>query len=549
MSELKERLKNIFGREPSGMELKAFACYDTDSGNRRKHFRRYSESKPLYLNLDDDHYLYISHHTNRLRCRIDMATRHLDTNICYPHGGGSIMAGISHPGRERRLRSRHVNYRIFVQPARQEDEKYLHGVSAYADHMALIQDESPWERLCRVCTGTAAGCHITASAARLFSPYENGLLYFVPEHQQLSFKKAAAGFDQQPQFIGKTVPYPIVSLDNEDGLLEVPVSTLKMLQESMMKYTEDRTPYRESTGKNVLPEAPASDDSNIEKLLTLLKEEEAEYPPQEYATAATLPDLRIDPFPLCGPAFSVNGIELHTLSAIVDLYARGLKPLALSFYMESKATLPQKLDPLTAAVRKSAELFDIPVANNCIVPGEHNDLKLFFVSTAAKDAASCAFREAGDFICLLGDPSGTLNGSAYTRAVTGKSRFSPPGVMRGTIAALVNVLEECRKQDILSSVCPVQRGGLFYALYRSCSPGFGASVYSERKSPPQVFVFGEPQAALLVSIKEKDLIGLARITSNFNLTSTTIGRVREEKVIDINNIIRYDLRSGKTDTR
>jgi selenophosphate synthetase-related protein len=63
----------------------------------------------------------------------------------------------------------------------------------------------------------------------------------------------------------------------------------------------------------------------------------------------------------------------------------------------------------------------------------------------------------------------------------------------------------------------------------------GASIYSERKGPAQLFIFGEPQAAAMVTIRERHLIDLARITSNYNLTSTTIGRVTDNPEIKINN--------------
>ncbi len=539
MSDLKNHLYKLFGREPSQMELKAFSCFDTDTADRKKRFRRYSESRPLYLNIDDEHFFYISHHTSRLRCKLDMATRHLDAALCYKHDEGNIMLGITHAGEKRHIRSGKIPYRIFVQDAKSIDEKLLHTVSEFADHMELICDESPWERLCRVCVNTNTGGHITASAQRLFTNYPNGLLYFVPDHLNLSFRKTAEAFEKQPQFIGKTVPSPILSLDNEEGLLEIPITTLRLLQESMQKYMENRTPYRENTDNTPLPEINASSKKDMDKLVTYLKNEAEENPSQSYAVSDKIPELQIDPFPLKGLAFSENGIQLHTLAAIVNLYAQGLIPLALTYYMESNVSAPQKLDQLLSSINKSVKLFEIPITNSCVVPGEHNRLKLFFISKFSDQRIPQTFQRPGDFICLLGDLSGTVRGSAYADATGIKSRYSPPGVMRGTIAALINVLDECRDKGILSSVNPIQRGGLFAALYKACGSGFGASVYSERKSPEHVFVFGESQAALLISIKENKLIDLARITSNYNLTSTTVGRVRKEKEININNVLHY----------
>ncbi|MDZ7796282.1 MAG: hypothetical protein U5N56_04190 [Candidatus Marinimicrobia bacterium] len=486
MGDLKNHLHKLFGREPSQMELKAFSCFDTDTADRKKRFRRYSESRPLYLNIDDEHFIYISHHTSRLRCKLDMATRHLDSTLCYKHDGGSIMLGIAHAEKNRRMRSVEIPYRIFVQNAGNIDENLLHAVSEFADHMQLIRDESPWERLCRTCVTTNTGGHITASAQRLFINYANGLLYFVPDHLNLSFRKTAEAFEQQPHFIGKTVPYPILSLDNEDGLLEIPITTLRLLQESMQKYMENRTPYRENINNTPLPEINAASKKSMDKLVAYLKNEAEENPSQTYTVSDKIPELQIDPFPLKGLAFNENGIELHTLAAIVDLYAQGLIPLALTYYMESSVSVPRKLDQLLSSINKNAKLFEIPIANSCVVPGERNRLKLFFISKFSDQRIPQTFQDPGDFICLLGDPSGTVRGSAYADATGIKSRYSPPGVMRGTIAALINVLDECKNKGILSSVNPIQRGGLFAALYKACGSGLGAAVYSERKSPESV---------------------------------------------------------------
>ena len=536
MNDYRSHLSKILGKDPSDLEMKIYAPFDPYETDREKRFAHFNPSRPLFVNIDDEHYVYISNHTNRLRCCLDMATRHLESSSCYQHEHGTIMLGIRKPENEKVLNSRHINYHIYIQQvSAHAAAESLSAVSKFADHISLIKDETPWERLCRVCVETKTGGHITASSARLFKSYEDGLLYVVPDHQHLHFKQAGKHLESSPIFIGITVPYPILSLDNEKGLLEVPLVTLKELQHEQLKLGAAKHPVEPENDDTDILENITEKRGIVNKVFEFVEKEAAEYPSKIYEFGANIPKLRIDAIPLTGLSYSKNGIELHTLQSIVNLQIKGIQPIALSYYLESTAETPQEIEPYLNSIKKSAKLFDIPIANNCIVPGETNRLKLFLISKNKGNVLSDKFQREGDFICLLGDPNGTLKGSAYAHVHDLREPFSPPGVMTGTLAALIDVIDECQEKKIVSSAAMISRGGLITVLKNASKSGLGAAIYSERKGPEQLFIFGEPQAAALVTIKENHLIDLARITSNFNLTSTTIGRVSAEPGIKINN--------------
>ena len=536
MNDYKKYLTKLLGRDPSELEMRVFAPFDPYETDREKLFAHFGRSKPLFINIDDEHYLYISNHTNRLRCCLDMATRHLRSSACYPHEHGTIMLGVTKPENQKTLRSRQTNYHIYIQSASERSaEDDLTAVSHFADHISLIRDESPWEHLCEVCSETNTGAHITASMDRLFKHYKDGLLYIVSDREHLRFKEACRNMAGVPIFIGKTVSYPILSLDNEMGMLEIPLPTLKTLIRDQFKTGAANHPSNpDSQDIDTLNEMVERSDV-IEKLFAQLKMENKEYPAKTYKITETAPELHVDAFPLNGLSFSLNGIELHTLSTIVDLKIKGYEPLALSYFIETSADTPLDVDPYLSIINKSAKLFNIPVANNCIIPGATNRLKLFFISRRSINPIESAFQNPGDFICLLGDPNGVLKGSAYANIHGQAEPYTPPGVMTGTLAALVDVVDECHQKGIIASASMIKRGGLIAQLKKAGETGLGASIYSERKGPSRVFIYGEPQAAAMVTIKENHLIDLARITSNYNLTSTTIGRVT-----DISNIVIND---------
>lgn len=534
-------LSKILGQEPNEEQIKIFSCFDPYSLPIHKRFALYSQSRSLFLNIDDEHYVYVSNHTNKLRCQLDMATRQLDISECYPHENGTIMLGLTTPEKEKTLSSRQIKYHIYIQVASsQVATRSLAQISQYADHISLIGDESPWERLCRVCADTNTGAHITASSNRLFKTIGNGLLYIVPDHLLSNFKNASHDLDTLPVFIGKTVSYPILSLDNELGLHEIPILTLKSIISGQIKEQISNTKTK-LTEDNIQSEFSYSGDAKelIPTLFKFIKDESKAYTEKTFHFQGSLPTLRIDAKPLKGLSFSVNGVQLHVLSNIVDLKLKGLEPLALSYYLETSTESPQEIEPLISAISKSAKLFNIPLANNCIVHGNKDLVSLFFISKPTTHSVTGAFKDSNDFICLLGDPNGEIKGSAFAHILGAKESFTPPGVMSGTLVALVDVINECLEKKIIKSVSMIGRGGLIATLHEAMASGKGANIYSERKGPTERFIFAEPQAAALVTIQEKHLIDLARITSDYNLSSTTIGRVSNTPEININNEILY----------
>ena len=534
-------LSKILGQEPNEKQIKIFSCFDPYDVHINKRFALYSQSRSLFLNIDDEHYLYVSNHTNTLRCQLDMATRQLDISECYPHENGTIMLGITTPEKEKTLSSRQIKYHIYIQAASSlAASRSLAQISQYADYISLIGDESPWERLCRICAETNTGAHITASTARLFKTIENGLLYIVPDHLLSNFKNASRDLDTLPVFIGKTVSYPIVSLDNELGLHEIPILTLKSLISGQIKeqVSTVKTHVNENSTQNELTYSGNAKEL-IPTLFQFIANESKAYPEKTFHFPGAFSTLRIDAKPLNGLSFSVNGVQLHVLSNIVNLRLKGLEPLALSYYLETRSESPQEIEPLIAAISKSAKLFNIPLANNCIVHGNNDLVHLFFISKPAEQAVCSDFKDTHDFICLLGDPNGEIQGSAFAHILGAKESFTPPGVMSGTLVALVDVMNECLEKKIIKSVSMIGRGGLIAALHKAMASGKGAHIYSERKGPTERFIFAEPQAAALVTIQEKHLIDLARITSEYNLSSTTIGRVSDKPEIQINNEILF----------
>ncbi|NLA39768.1 MAG: hypothetical protein GX882_10430 [Methanomicrobiales archaeon] len=451
------------------------------------------------------------------------------------------MLGITRPEHEQHINSRFTDYAIYFQTvSSQEDEKDLQLLRYYASYIALLADEHAWERLCRLCLEHQVGAHITAAAQTLFTEHENALLYVIPDNRNADFKAAAEKAGMFPRFLGKTLRYPVLNMDNEEGVLDIPLSTLRLLIQELQKYPGPRNNSLEIEPERD-PVFRDEEEVNPQDVLRIIETEKSSAPTRIYPAKDEIPGLQIDAFPMWGMGFSEKSAELQTLSSIVDLLIRGRKILAMSYYIESASEHPQHCDTVIAALAKSVALFEIPIANSRVEAGDKNQLLLFFISRENEKALAAEFSEAEDFICLLGDPNGELRGSAYAKAIGREDTFIPPGVMSGSLAALAEVLNFCQEKQILASATMIRRGGLFAALHRACGNNLGANIYSERKESENAFIYGEPQAAVLISIKEKHLIDLARIATKFNVSSSTIGRVTAESEIIINKVKRYPL--------
>jgi phosphoribosylformylglycinamidine synthase len=84
-------------------------------------------------------------------------------------------------------------------------------------------------------------------------------------------------------------------------------------------------------------------------------------------------------------------------------------------------------------------------------------------------------------------------------------------------------------------------GGLAVALAESCinnpDKPLGASIYISRKLRDDELFFGESQSVIIISINEKYLLDMERIASKNIIPCVTIGRVKDNGRLKINEII------------
>ena len=159
------------------------------------------------------------------------------------------------------------------------------------------------------------------------------------------------------------------------------------------------------------------------------------------------------------------------------------------------------------------------------------------------------FKDEGDFICIMGTLKGELGGSEYLRHIHGIISGDAPQVDLHFANRLNKALVTVIQKGFVKSAHDISDGGLAVALVESSISGpkvLGADIYSLRKLRNDGFLFGETQSVIIVTVDEKNLLDLERISSEYSIPCTTIGRVKNNTRLKINELVDCDLNELKT---
>lgn len=539
----KTSLENILGKQANVLELEAFSFFNSENMTPEKQFLSENESMPLFLNVNDEYFSYVSVKSSAEECLLDLCSRNIRPSFSGLGKNAALMGGVTLSKDQQPSVVGKEAFTIFFLPLETSQITYLilKNFVEISDSVDPVWNESIWERVCQICVKSHSGCHVTMSKTRCFSQNTKGLLCKVKESRVNTFNETAAKHLLAPAFVGKTLSFPVISYDCSlsDMILEIPVSGLEKI---MALKKGSRRPEIEIPKAKVMEEEEIEEKipntADMNNLMNYLKRKKKSGFKLSYDFLKTDPKLDISIFSSKGLSMSENSLKLLMMKSILTLKAQQKKIVACSYSLQIDCKYPSASKSLLSPLLHTAKLFQVPVSNGLCQPTlKAPSITLFFVTQKEKYTIPDTFQNEGNFITLLGDANGSLTGSAYDQMNGLTESYDPPGVMTGTAAAILDVLHDAKAQGIIHSITPIDKGGLAAALYHACSKGKGAKIYSERKSPKEQFLFGEPQAAVLLTLPEKMLMDFARICSLYNLTSVTIGRVSKENNLDINGWI------------
>ena len=160
-----------------------------------------------------------------------------------------------------------------------------------------------------------------------------------------------------------------------------------------------------------------------------------------------------------------------------------------------------------------------------------------------KHLTGSTFRNPGDAILLLGDPTLSLDGSEYLVMQYGTPGRDAPSLDLDHERKLQLLLVSLAKSGLLHSAHDISDGGLLTALvekvvFNSSNPlGFAVDLESSKKSSSfvQELLFSEAQGRTLLSLEPENAVEVIDIASRQGISAKVIGQVREKNAsIEIN---------------
>jgi phosphoribosylformylglycinamidine synthase len=148
-----------------------------------------------------------------------------------------------------------------------------------------------------------------------------------------------------------------------------------------------------------------------------------------------------------------------------------------------------------------------------------------------------AFREPGDAIVLLGEPTDELGGSEYLARIHDVVAGAPPACDLARERAVILSLLEAIRDGVVDSAHDCSDGGLAVALTectianRERMVGADVDLGAWNALPPRAVLFGEAQGRIVVGTREPARV--LAIARQHGVPAREIGRVTREQRLRI----------------
>jgi len=155
------------------------------------------------------------------------------------------------------------------------------------------------------------------------------------------------------------------------------------------------------------------------------------------------------------------------------------------------------------------------------------------------------FKDAGDFIVMLGTIKPELGGTEFLKVVHDKVTGNPPSIDLNFEKRVQKTCLEAIRSGIVKSATDISDGGMAVAvaesLVRNKKDKLGASLFISRKMREDELLFSESQSVILLTIGENHLLDLEKITSEYQVPSVTIGKVTDDGILKINDVVNIEV--------
>ena len=160
-----------------------------------------------------------------------------------------------------------------------------------------------------------------------------------------------------------------------------------------------------------------------------------------------------------------------------------------------------------------------------------------------ENTTSISYKDDGDFIVCLGMINSRLGGSEYLKIVHNKIEGPIHDFDIETELDVQKLCLQAIHKKLIKSAHDISDGGLAVNIAESIlfsNKGLGVEINLTRKLRDDELLFGECQSVIIVTIEEENLHKLVSMANDLNVYTQTIGKVRNNSKLSINNLINIE---------
>ncbi len=249
-----------------------------------------------------------------------------------------------------------------------------------------------------------------------------------------------------------------------------------------------------------------------------------------------------------------RGGQIAVAEAARNVVCSGAKPIAitncLNFGNPNDPEVYYQFQNAVMGMGEACNVFDTPVTGgNVSFYNESPDTAIFPTPVIGmlglienlKNITTSHFKDEGDFIMILGTIKGEIGGSEYLKVIHDKISGDTPSLNLDFEKRVQTACLQAIDAGIVKSATDISDGGLGVAVSECCIKNtektLGASVYISRKMRDDELFFGETQSVILLTIDVSNLLKLETIASKNMIPCVTIGRVKDDGILKLNDCI------------
>ncbi len=253
-----------------------------------------------------------------------------------------------------------------------------------------------------------------------------------------------------------------------------------------------------------------------------------------------------------------RGAQIAVAEAARNVVCSGAKPVAitncLNFGNPYDPEIYYQFSETIAGMRDACTVFGTPVTGGNV--SFYNEsptdrvyptpvIGMLGVIDNLNDTTQSGFSNEGDQIFLIGKTTGHTGGSEYMALIHGKILGDAPLIDLQKEKLLQDFVLQAIQDGLIESAHDLSEGGLAVALAESCITGnkkpIGAKIKYNTELRPDMFLFGEDQSRIIVSVKESNLLKFKRLYDRYlSLTMQEIGNVGGKDLV-VNDTIKLDV--------